>query len=147
MIPTIKLFCPYRLLYNPVGVLEMPELTPFLYISSNPWGCASVANFWLKTTGWDSLPSPAGRLPSKSELRCDAGHSLPSGSELATSSWKDLLLNDISLEWNTDHLSAVSDDICLLISQDQHRKAWNLFSPLKWNCIDKIYCKLLASKT
>lgn len=94
----------------------------------------------LLTSGWrrlDGTPSwvqQRGCHP-RSELRGDARHSLPSGSELATSSWKDLLLNDISLEWNTDHLSTVNDDICLLTSQDQHYKAWNLFSPLKWNYV------------
>lgn len=65
MTPISKLFCPYGLLYNPVGVLKMPELTPFLYISSNPCDSASVANFWPKKTGRDSLLSPAVRLSSK----------------------------------------------------------------------------------
>lgn len=111
----------------------MPELTPFPY---NPWDCVSAANFWLKKTGWDSLLSPAASWHPKSELWGDARHSLPSGSELATSSWKDLLLNDISLEWNTDHLSAVNDSIYLLTSQDQHCKVWNLCSPLKMNYIN-----------
>lgn len=123
----------------------MPELTPFLY---DPGDGVSAANFWLKKTGWDSLLSPAASCHPKSELWGDARHSLPSGSELATSSWKDLWLNDISLEWNTDHLSAVNDNIYLLTSQDQHCQVWNLCSPLKMNYTKlKIYCELLAYTT
>lgn len=61
----------------------MPELTPFLY---DPGDGVSAANFWLKKTGWDSLLSPAASCHPKSELWGDARHSLPSGSELATSS-------------------------------------------------------------
>lgn len=98
---------------------------------------------------WESLGRPArGCRPSR-EPRGDARHSLPSGPEPPASSWKDLLLNDISPEWNTDHLSAANDDTCLLTSQDQHSEARNLFSPLKGKCIKTkftVNCWLLKPK-
>lgn len=70
----------------------------------------------------------------KSELLGDARHSLPAGTVLFTSSWKDLLLGDISREWNRDHLTEFNANTCMLTSHN----------PLHKHGLSYIFCNHLT---
>lgn len=122
LIPTVKfvLLESSTMLSESCRCLSSPSLYTLSPVcTQTPTLSQLLTSGWRRLDGTSSWVQQQGWHP-KSELWGDARHSLPSGSELATSSWKDLLLNDIKLEWNTDHLSAVNDDIYLLTSQDQH---------------------------
>lgn len=145
VIPTMNLLCPYGLLCSPVGVLKVSEVTPFPSSSS----CASVGDPWLQNSGGSRSGVQHGAAVQAVSRGVTQGTPFPPDLSRLPHLERICCFNDISPEWNTDHLSAANDDICLLTSQDQHSEARNLFSPLKGNCIKTkftVNCWLLKPK-